>query len=143
MGAPSGALSAQEVLGAKGAAVKVMRTLPRVTGGLSLVSVTVNVLVPGLGFLELTVKLTFPSPSVAAVWLPTPIAPKLIISPGSAVLVKVIWSPDKLFFKLSFTVTEMVAVVAPSAGIEEELTEIVELTASALFFAKTKEIRKR
>lgn len=62
-----GAESLQEASGASDEGVNVIRTLPRVTGGRSLVSEIVNVTVPGLMFRLLTVKLTFPFESVAAV----------------------------------------------------------------------------
>lgn len=137
-GALPGAPSEQEEFGANAEGVKSILTLPSVTGGTSLMSVIVNVSMPGLIFLELTVKVIFPFESVAPVKSLAPIVPPLITSPESLlVLVKVIRSPANKFFKLSRTVTEIVAVVDPSAGIEVELTEMLELTISALLLAKT------
>jgi hypothetical protein len=115
--------------------LKVIVTLllePRGTDGLSLVSAAVKVLVPGFGLFELTVKVTFPFELVVAVALSAPTFPLLITNPVSLVLVRVTVSPDIGLFESSFTVIEIVAVVDPSAGIEPELTERVELLVFAL-----------
>ena len=127
-----GVASEHEELGARADAVKFTLTLPlepRGTAGLSLV--------PGFGLLDFTVKVTFPLESVAAVELVEPVVSLLMTKPESVVLVKVTWSPDKALPDESFTVIEIVAVVAPSAGIVLGLTEIVELLVSALLFANT------
>ena len=135
-----GVASEHEELGARADAVKFTLTLPlepRGTAGLSLVSDAVKVSVPGFGLLDFTVKVTLPLESVAAVELVEPVVSLLMTKPESVVLVKVTWSPDKALPDESFTVIEIVAVVAPSAGIVLGLTEIVELLVSALLFANT------
>jgi hypothetical protein len=125
--------------------VKVTVTLalePRGIAGLSLVSEAVKVSAPGFGLFELTVKLTFPFESVVAVAVSEPTLPPLITNPESPELVKVTVSPDIALFESSFTVIETVAVVDPSAGIEPELTEMVELLVFALLFANAGTVKR-
>jgi len=109
--------------------------------GLSLLSAAVKVSVPGFGLFELTVKLTFPLVSVVPVALSAPIVPPLMMSPESLLLVKVTVSPETALLESSLTVTEIVEVAEPSAGIEPELTERTELLVLALLFANTGKVK--
>jgi hypothetical protein len=135
----SGALSVHVLgVGVEETVVKVTLTLPlepSATAGLSLVSEAVKESVVGFELFELTVKLTFPFESVVAVALSDPALPPLIISPESPLVESVTVSPETGLLELSLTVTEMVAVVDPSAGIDPELRVRVELLVSALLFA--------
>ena len=131
-GAPSGQTLELE-------AVKATVTLPplepRGTDGTLLTSEAVKVSVTGLGLFDFTVKVTLPFESVAPVKLLVPNRLPLMLKPESFVLTRVTWSPDKTFPELSFTTIMIVTVVTPSAGIEPELTVIVDLSVSALLFA--------